>query len=71
MREWGNEYLHVVWYRDDQEEEEEEEENFQNMKQYIYSYPQTVLSELISMVTQYLPVAGIETRLNETPSQSL
>ena len=29
-----------------------------------------VLSELISVARQYLPVAGIETRLTETPSQS-
>ena len=28
-----------------------------------------VLSELISVARQYLPVAGIETRLTETPSQ--
>ena len=29
-----------------------------------------VLSELISVGRQYLPVAGIETRLTQTPSQS-
>ena len=29
-----------------------------------------VLSELISVARQYLPVAGIETRLTETPSQA-
>ena len=29
-----------------------------------------VLSELISMARQYLPLAGIETRLTRTPSQS-
>ena len=29
-----------------------------------------VLSELISVARQYLPVAGIETRLTQTPSQS-
>ena len=29
-----------------------------------------VLSELISVARQYLPVAGIETWLTETPSQS-
>ena len=29
-----------------------------------------VLSELISVTRQYLPVAGIETRLTQTPSQS-
>ena len=29
-----------------------------------------VLSEFISVVKQYLPVAGIETRLNQTPNQS-
>ena len=29
-----------------------------------------VLSELISVARQYLPVAGIETRLIQTPSQS-
>ena len=29
-----------------------------------------VLSELISVAKQYLPVAGIETRLTQTPSQS-
>ena len=29
-----------------------------------------VLSELISVARQYLPVAGIETRLTQTPSQA-
>ena len=29
-----------------------------------------VLSELISVARQYLPVAGIETRLTQTPSES-
>ena len=29
-----------------------------------------ILSELISVARQYLPVAGIETRLTQTPSQS-
>ena len=29
-----------------------------------------VLSELISVARQYLPAAGIETRLTQTPSQS-
>ena len=29
-----------------------------------------VLSELISVARQYLPVAGIEARLTQTPSQS-
>ena len=29
-----------------------------------------VLSELISVARQYLPVAGIETRLTQTPNQS-
>ena len=45
--------------------------------QYIYIYIIIhrqicfVLSELISVARQYLPVAGIETRLTQTPSQSL
>ena len=46
--------------------------------QYIYIYIYIVihrqicfvLSELISVARQYLPVAGIETRLTQTPSQS-
>ena len=29
-----------------------------------------VLSEIISVARQYLPVAGIETRLTQTPSHS-
>ena len=29
-----------------------------------------ILSELISVARQYLPVAGIETRLTQMPSQS-
>ena len=45
---------------------------------YIYIYIYIVIhrkicfvpSELISVARQYLPVAGIETRLTETPSQS-
>ena len=44
---------------------------------YIYIYTTVihrqicfVLSELISVARQYLPVAGIETRLTQTPSQS-
>ena len=39
---------------------------------YILVYRQIcfVLSELISVAWQYLPVAGIETRSTQTPSQS-
>ena len=45
---------------------------------YIYMYISIVihrqicfvLSELISVARQYLPVAGIETRLTQTPSPS-
>ena len=38
---------------------------------YIFIYSQIcfVLSELISVARQYLPVTGIETRLTQTPSQ--
>ena len=39
----------------------------------IYSHPQTDLFRSIrtfSVARQYLPVAGIETRLTQTPSQS-
>ena len=43
-----------------------------NINTYIVIHRQIcfVLSELISVARQYLPVAGIETRLNQTSNQS-
>ena len=48
--------------------------SLEKKKKYIYLVIHRqicfVLSELISVARQYLPAAGIESRLTETPSQS-